>query len=60
MSAMEACAVELIRHAMTGFGAQGKYDASQRNFRSALIKQPFVAPSSRGEGGLNLSHPSGV
>jgi len=45
---------------MTGFGAQGKYDASQRNFRSALIKQPFVAPSSRGEGGLNLSHPSGV
>jgi len=44
----------------TGTGAQGKYDASQRNFRSALINQPFVAPSSRGEGGLNLSHPSGV
>jgi hypothetical protein len=34
----------------SGIGAQGKYAASQRNFRSALIKQPFVAPPSRGEG----------
>jgi hypothetical protein len=33
---------------MTGSGAQGKYEASQRNFRSALIKQPFIAPPSRG------------
>lgn len=34
----------------TAIGAQEKYAASQPNFRSVLIKQPFAAPPSKGEG----------
>ena len=40
-------------------GAQEKYEASPPNFRSALIKQPFAAPPSKGGGGSQSLTPHG-
>src|SRR5436305_1493183 len=39
-----------------GIGAQGKYAGSQRNFCSALLKQPFAAPAELGGRGVSISY----